>query len=245
MKLEELLEHTAKDFLDDRTDLVDGDPDELWSNKVVVRYFNEAQRRLCRRAWVLVDTSHPQAGRIVLATGKTLYPLHKSVLKVLAVTPTGQLAPLAHSTDARLAGRLPEDPDDFDASLVEPITPGPPLAISTDAGTRLLRVAPAPAVAQNGLVVALKVARMPSCDLTIDKMDAEPEVPEEWHLEVISKYAAGKCLTHPNVDDSAKTEGRRLLAEVEAAIHEARQERIRLWSAPSKFWFASTTACLG
>ena len=46
MRLSEMLEYTAQQYLDDRTDLVDGDPDSLWSDEFLVRQFNEGQRRL-------------------------------------------------------------------------------------------------------------------------------------------------------------------------------------------------------
>lgn len=244
MNLEELLEYTGKEYLDDRTELVDGDPDVLWPDKTLVRYFNEAQRRLCRRSWVLIDTAHAQAGVLVLGEGKSLYKLHKSVLRVISATPDGAAVPLPRTTAERLAGYRPQDPDYFDVNLVQALTPGAPLAYTTDAGTRLLQIVPEPAAAQTGLKLFLKVARMPACDLNLDKPKDAPEVDEQWHQDILCKYAAGKCLTHPNADATAKTEGRALLKEVEATIKEARQERERAEMAEPRFLFASTTACL-
>lgn len=237
-----MLAYTAKEYLDDRTDLLDGEPDELWSDETLVRYFNEAERRLCRRAWAIIDIGHAAAGTVVLATGKATYKLHKSILAVLAATPTDEDIPLAHRTDAQLTSQRPPDLDYWDVNRSSVLTPGRPLAISTDAGTRLLRVSPTPSSVENGLKVFLKVARMPVCPLTVDKMDAEPEVDEQWHLDALCKYAAGKALTHPNIDASAKAEGRVLLAEVEATIREARQERERFMAAPPRYLFCSTTA---
>ena len=245
MKLFELLEYTAKEFLDDRTELVEGDPDELWSDKTLIRYFNEAERRLCRRAWVLIDIGNPTAGVVTLATGKPVYALHPSILRVISATPEGAAIPLPRSTDDRVhAYQAPGADEPFDVNTVHAITPGAPRTYTTDAGMRLLRVVPTPAAEQSGLKLILKVARMPICSLSEDKPDASPEVPDEWHLDVLCKYAAGMCLTHPNADASAKTEGRRLLSEVEASIKEARQERQRAEAAESKFLYASTTACL-
>jgi len=243
MKLSEMLAYTTT-FLDDRTDLLSGENDSLWSDETLVRYFNEYERRLCRRAWVLTDVGHPVVGVVVLATGKSLYQLHKSILRVRVATPDDEEVSLAHWTDDQLARPRPADVDYWDVNRTELATPGRPLAISTDAGTRTLRVVPAPAAAQNGLRVILKVARMPVCPLTLEKPDASPEVPEEWHLEVLCLGAAGKCLMHPNVDASAKTEGRNLLAQVEATIREARQEMLRAEGAEARFQFASTTAMI-
>ena len=64
-----MLAYTASEFLDDRTDPVEGDADSLWGDSYLVRQMNEAQKILCRRAWVIIDTDNPTAGRIVLATG--------------------------------------------------------------------------------------------------------------------------------------------------------------------------------
>ena len=244
MKLSDMLAFTAKEYLDDRTDLLVGEADELWSDETLVRYFNEAERRLCRRAWVLQDIGHPAAGIVVLATGKSLYPLHKSVLRVRVATPEDVEVPLSHWTDEQLLRPRPIDMDYWDINRAEVFTPGVPLAISTDAGTRTMRVVPAPALKQNGLRVLLKVVRMPVCPLTLEKPDASPEVPEEWHQSILCMYAAGMCLTHSNVDASAKTEGRNLLAQVEATIREARQEMLRAEGAEARFQFASTTAMI-
>jgi len=242
MKLSDMLAYTAEEYLDDRTDLLDGEADELWSDITLVRYFNEAEKRLCRRAWVLQDIGHPTAGVIVLATDKSLYHLHKSVLRVRVATPDDVDVPLSHWTDEQLMRPRPTDMDYWDINRAELFTPGVPLAISTDAATRTMRVVPAPSATQNGLRVILKVARMPVCELTLDKLEAEPEVDEQWHQEILCMYAAGKCLTHPNADASAKTEGRNILSQVEATIREARQEMLRAEGAEPRFQFASDTA---
>src|SRR3990167_9151445 len=60
VNLEELLEHIGA-YLDDRHDLVDGDPDELWSDALIVRFLNQAQRIHARRAWSIVDKGHATA----------------------------------------------------------------------------------------------------------------------------------------------------------------------------------------
>lgn len=244
MKLSDLLDYTAKEFLDDRTDILDGDPDEIWSDTTIVRYLNEAQNRLCRRSWVLVDLGHATAGVIVLKTGVTTYPIHKSVLRIMSATPEDTQIPLGRSTDSRLQFSVADDPDFFDVNLPYTQTPGRPVAFATDAATRLLRVDRAPSATENGLRLLLKTVRLPSCALSLEDTDAEPEVAEEYHLW-LPMYAAGRCLTHPNVDSSAKREGRQFLADFEALVKEARQDRTRAEMAPPKFVYASSTALLG
>lgn len=241
MNLQELLSHTTT-YLDDRTEnLIDGDPDSLWSDATILRYLNEAQRILCRRAWVIIDIGNPTAGMITLAEGVSTYALHTSVIRLYDGTVESETPSIPRYTDAAL--RAPRSPslEAFDINRSETYTPGAPIAVASDAGSRLVRVIPAPAAAQTGTRVLLKVARMPIVYLTLDDTEASPEVPEEYHMGLCD-YAAGRCLTQPNVDGQAKTDGRILLAGFDNLVIEARRERQRAEMAPARFAFASTTA---
>lgn len=257
MNLQAMLEYTAKQYLDDRTELVEGDNDDLFSDSFLVRQFNEAQNRLCRRAWVIIEYGTTPAGVITLVTGRSLYPYHKSVLRVFDATPTTQVSPLGRTEDIQLRNTnllgLAPGSDAFDsyevgerASLAGNLTntAGPPLAIASDAGSRTIRVFPPPTADQNGLRLQMKVARLPLTYLTVDDTEAEPEVPEEYHV-ALCEFAAGKALALPNVDADQKPEGRRLLAEFDKLVHEARQERQRAEASTYRWGFASTTAVLG
>lgn len=251
-----MLEYTASQFLDDRTDLVEGDADYLWSDDFLLRQINRAQDILCRRAWVIIEIGSQPAGIITLKEDVTLYPLHKSVLRVFDATPAGQDLPLGRSEDINLRDpnllvRYPHD-SAFSAWEIGEYASragsaaalsGAPLAVATDAGTRMLRVFPPPAAAQEGVRLSLKIARLPITYLTVGEADGEPEVPEEWHIE-LCEYAAGKALTLPNTDGDQRAEGRRLLAEFDARVREARIDRQRAEYGPSRWGFSSATAVL-
>ena len=252
-----MLRYAAEQYLDDRTQLVEGQEDSLWSDEFLVRQFNEAARILARRAWVIVEYGTPPAGVITLRTGVSLYPLHESVLRVYDGTPTTQVSPLGRTEDIQLRNTnlLSQAPgsDAFDAyevgeraSLAGNVTntAGPPLAFASDAASRTLRVFPPPTSVQNGLKVVMKIARLPIVELTLDNMDGEPEVPAEFHLQ-LCEYAAGKALTLPNVDADQKPEGRRLLEAFDKIVKEARQERQRAEASTYRWNFASSTATLG
>ena len=254
MNLEEMLEFTASQYLDDRTDLVDGDPDSLWTDALLVRYFNHAARILARRAWCIIEYGVAPAGVIVLETDKVLYPLHKSILRVFDATPTTQLDPLGRTEDLMI--RNPDILnrhwyDSFSAYEVgeyaslsdSSVTTGTALAFATDAGTRVLRVSPPPSSTENGVRVMLRVARLPIIELTMDDTAASPEVPEEYH-EDLCLYAAGRCLTQPMVDSQYKVDGRNLLAEFADLTREARRDRQRAEMGPSRWGFNSTTAVI-
>lgn len=246
MKLSELLLYVAEQYLDDRASLVDGDADSLWSDEFLVHQLNEAQRLLCRRAWCIIEEGVPPAGQIVLATGKAVYDLHPSILRVYLATPTDQEWPLwrASDTQLRMPGIFSTEDVPFDINSVTASSPGRPLAFATDAGTRKLRVFRTPSATENGLIVNLKVARKVITPLSIGNMDAEPEVPADYHL-LLGTYAAGKALTQPNVDGQMKTDGRLLLKEFDGAVKEARQDRQRAEMEPVRWGFSSSTAMLG
>ena len=243
MNLEELIETTASQFLDDRTELLEGDSDDLWSDDLLVKFFNEGQRLLCRRSWVLIDTGNAKAGVITLVEDKTTYALHKSVLRVIYAVVEGEETTLTRYHESELLDPPTQFLENFDIDRASTTTPGAPLAIATDAGTRKLRVYPPPGEDQTGTRLLLKVARMPVCMLSLEEMTASPEVPEEYHLG-LCEYAAGRCLTLPNVSSAGKADGKIMLASFNAMVTEARRDRQRAERAPTRFRFASTTARL-
>ena len=256
MRLAEMLEHTAQALLDDRTDLVSGTGDELWSDAFLTRMFNEAQNLLCRRSWAIIEYGKPPAGSITLRAGVSLYPLHPSILRVFDGTPTLQTAPLGRTEDINLRDTslvTPYPADAFNAvelgsaaSLAggSATLSGAPLAFATDAASRTLRVFPPPTSVQEGLRVVMKVARLPICPLSLDDTNAEPEVPAEFH-EALCHYAAGRALVLPNADSAWNAEGRRLLAEFDETVRQARQERQRAEASSYRWNFSSSTATLG
>lgn len=244
MILEEILDYVAVEHLDDRSDILEGDDDRLWSDETIVRFLNDGQRILARRSWVIIETGVAPAGVITLQTSKAVYPLHKSVLRVYKATPSDSEFRLARVSEEALDTRPLTDADaPFDINVAETSTPGYPRAIATDAGTRKLRVFPAPSATEiaDGLKLNLKVARMPIKYLDVNDMKGCPEVPEEYHM-ALGDYAAGRCLRMRRADPDARADGRRLVAEFEAVVKEARQERQRAEAAPIRFAHASTTA---
>ena len=248
MNLEELLEYTAEQYLDDRVDLIEGDPDELWSDSFLVHQLNEAQRILARRAWAIIEYGVAPAGVVTLVTGKSLYRLHDSILKVYDATPTTQTAPLGRTDDIVLRNPYPKNSDAFStgeaAALAGTANTGVPIAIATDAASKSLRVYPVPTSTQNGLQLLFKVARYPVTYLTMSDLLACPEIPDEWHI-AMCEFAAGKALTLPNVDSDNKVDGRKLLEKFDETVREARRDRQRREINDSRWGFSSQTSLLG
>jgi len=256
VNLAALLEHVGT-YLDDRgSGLISGDPDSLWPDATIVRFLNEAQRIIARRAWVIIEYGVAPAGVIVLATDKSVYPLHKSILRVYDATPSVQTAPLGRGEDIRLrdtsliSGGMNEAFAAWEignaAALAGATTnvTGTTLAFATDSGTRTLRVYPGVSTTENGTKVYMKVARLPITWLTLDDTAASPEVPEDYHDSLVL-FAAGRALTLPNVDSQSKGEGRELLDEFDKQCKKARQDRQRAEMSSSRWSFSSVTAVLG
>lgn len=242
MNLQEMLDYTAAQYLDDRTDLVDGDPDSMWSDEFLITQYNEAQRLIARAAWCIIEEGVAPAGVLVLATDKAVYDLHKSVLHVYFATPTDQARPLIRTSDAILRGARLVPDGNFSIDSSSAASSGRPIAIATDVGTRQIRFGPlVPSSVENGLAVNLKIARLPATWLTLDDSDAEPEVPEDYHVQ-LCEYAAGKALTLPNVDGQQKADGRALIERFNDAMRDARRDRHRAEANPGRWGFASTTA---
>lgn len=254
MKVSDLLEYVGE-YLDDRnSSRISGPTDDLWSDKLICTFMTNAQVRLARRAWVIIETGKAPAGVIVLMKDAVLYPLHPAVLRVYDATPSTQLAPLGRAGDIELRdvntlGSNSPSLDPLDVGMAAVLSgntssPGPTIAFASDAGTKMLRVYPPPDASTDGIVVALKIARLPLCPITTDDTSLEPEVPEEYHV-MLGDYAIGRCLSMPHVGDAQKVEGRALLSEFEAHVKEARQERIRAELSAERWEFRSTTALLG
>lgn len=245
MTLTELLQYVADETLDDRTVQVSGTPDSEWSDTVLVRYLNVGQQRLCEEAGALIDEANATAGQVTLQTGVAEYPLHASVLVVKKVTPADTLnCPLGHIIDAN--GSRPHWFDSmlgWDINLIMQCGPGRPRAFSTDTGTQRIKFYPTPSDTEDGLVLNLRVARLPLVRLTTAAMTASPEVAVKYH-ELMCDYAIGRALQRPTADNEQKAAGAVFLAQFEAFIGRARRARLRAEAARAVVHPCSMTAML-
>lgn len=232
MKTSELVSHVTGAMLDDRAELVSGENDELYSDTVVVRYLNEAQRVLCRRAWVLEDTTGANPATLIpLIENRTDYALHKSVLFVKSVRLSDSdidLRRAGYNDNRLLPWPVVVDPDYWDQNTVLTETAGRPSKFSTDMGTRIIRVRQKPDATAAALSLKLVVVRMPIKDLDLADGNRAPEVPEDFHLD-LTLYAAGKCLSNTaDIDADQRSLGRAWVKEFDDKVAEAKRDRQRL-----------------
>lgn len=234
MKTSELIQYVAKDLLDDRTDMLSGESDELFSDATIARYLAEAERILCRRAWVLEDNGSvcgTKASRIQLVENKTDYALDKSILFVKSVRLSDSDVDLIrvgyedNRPRGHFVGAAALDYWDVNSAYVE--NAGRPGRFSTDMGTRVIRVRQKPDATAAALKLNLVAVRMPINPISTTTPDTPPEIPEEFHMD-LGLYAAGRCLRMPTVDGDLRSLGKSYLADFDAAVLEAKRDRQRL-----------------
>lgn len=246
MILGDLLTELRENILHDRSDRVAGSQDWLWSDATLIRYINEAQRRFARQGLVLRDGRTPQATQITLQTGVTHYPLDPSVLAVMSARMPMDNADLARAGHSALDTYRQPDPYYFDPSQLSALPPGKPLAYSTDdylspddndsLALATLRVYPAPVAAYNNVVLQLRVVRMPLEPLTINNLNAVPEIPEEHHIEMLD-WAAYLALRIMDVDAGWIARANEFRSSFEDHIKQARSAAMRKMFAPMQWGF--------
>lgn len=232
MTLDDLLRELRINLLRDDAELFSGPSDKLWTDETLVRYINDAQRRFARRTLTLRDASTPEVVEVQLATGVSTYTLHTSIRAVQSArydTDEGDLRRVGHSI---LTANTHNDPPYFDVNQFSTTT-GRPLAYTvdetmdpTDDSAATLRVYPIPSATEDGKIVHLRVARMPLKDLTLDDTDAEPEVPEDYHLDLL-EWAAFRAFRTADLDgasDKAKQHEDRFNTVMAEALNEQRRK---------------------
>lgn len=246
MILQDLLTELRENILHDRSQRISGDADHLWSDATLVRYINEAQKRLAREALVIRDSTTDDCCKVTLVTGQDNYTLDNSVLQVLSARVTGDSADLPRAGHSAFNAYQTVDPYFFDPSQIYAIPAGKPLAWSTDEtfapddynsmDTMVMRIWPTPSADYNGTVVRLRVCRMPLEELTTRNLKATPEVPDAHHMDMLdwAAYLALRIVDHELGDNQA---AERFKLSFEAHVKEARDQMMRKIFTPQQWGF--------
>lgn len=245
MTLGELLEELRRNILHDRSDRVAGVDDRLWSDQTLVRYIDEAQRRLARLGLVIREGRNPLTCRVQLVADQTEYDLHPSIIAVVSARLSQSqvdLTRLGHTVLNMVSG---PDVRIIDPSMFTGLPPGRVVAYSTDeelASTEtdsfdapVLRVYPAPR-ADLVDVVHMRVVRMPLERLSADNLDAVPEVPSDFHLAMLD-WAAYLALRVADVDAGMPRIAQVYQANFAQVVKEARLASMRKMFAPKPWGF--------
>lgn len=231
---QELLKHLSTNILRDRPSTITGGVNvPLWPDETLIRYLNSAERFFARRTWCIKDNSTPAITQLSLtAVLGASYTLHKSVLKVLSARLSTEQTDLVRLTHGEMHPRTDYNPYPWPSSS-SIVTPGKPFYYSTDEATRKIEFLPAP---DGNYTVLLRVARLPSADLSLSALAATPEIPEEYHLD-LCEWAAYLALKERDVDGNAKEMAAEHKGNFMAAVVMARQDVHRAEATPLKFHF--------
>lgn len=194
MDLSELVEELREGILHDVSDQVGGVSDKLWSDTRLVRYIDQAQQRFARETECLRDAVTPECCQITTTVGENMFPMHPKVFGVLSARFQGDQADLARSGHSNLDTYPTPTTQFFNPQFLSALAPGKTLAYTTDEGlttdargsTTAMTFRTYPMVGQGyaGLI-NLRVVRMPLRRLTIKDMNATPEIPETYHLDML------------------------------------------------------------
>jgi hypothetical protein len=152
------------------------------------------------------------------------------VFAVLSARAFGATTDLARAGHGVLDTYRAPDTYFFDVNQANLRQPGAPLAYATDEyvsgdtnnsqGVVNMRIFPVPDIPSIGRVVNIRVIRTPVNEITLDNLDATPEIPEDHHLEMLD-WAAYLALRIVDTDagspDRAKEFAASFLAHTQAA----------------------------
>lgn len=245
MNLQDLLDELAKNILRDRSDLISGPDDYLWSDDTLVKYIAEAEQFLARKGLVIRDSITPAVCELALVAGQTQYVLHPSIIAVISAQADGDPGDLSRAGHAAFNTYTAPSNQFFDPSQLSTLSPGKPLAYSTDetvdkvsgkTGVVSMRVYPAPTADYEGMIIRLRVVRKPIKILSVDDLTAVPEVPEDYHLGLLD-WAAYRALRNLDSDAGGVEKAGAYKAEFDDMVKQARVDAMRKLFAPLGWGF--------
>lgn len=245
MTLSEQLYELRFNILRDRSDIIAGDTDSLWSDETLLAYIKDAERRFARKTLLLRDSTTPEIVRVVLKTGVITYPLHESVLSVISARAAGYDYDLRRSGHALVEATVPDEFLSFDPASPYLISPGATLAFYTDEtlvynrrSAVTLSVYPAPSATENGTTINMRVIRVPKSQYTAAELENESELPEDYQLDVL-EWAAYRAQRSFDGDAGAPTTSKDHKAAFDEAVEQAKKEMKQKIFAPTGFRFGS------
>ena len=246
MNLTDLVTELRENILHDRSDQVGGASDYLWSDATLVRYIDQAHRRFARRAQLLKDASTPVVTQFTTVLNQNFYPLDHSIESVLSVRMVGDQADLARANHSALDTYHMPDTYFFDPGQLSTLPPGKPLAFTTDEGLTqndqgalsviVLRLYPIVGQGFQGIVGNMRVIRSPLTRLTTQNMNAIPEIPEDYHLDMLD-WAAYLALRIADLDAGDTDRSDKYAASFEAHVKDAIRETKRKMFQPTLWGF--------
>lgn len=234
MTLGDQLQELRFNILRDRSDLIAGDSDSLWSDETLLRYIKDGERRFARQTLIIRDGSiGTQYTQIKLKVGVRDYPLHPDVLAVLSARVNGKDYDLRRSGHQMVQAQQPPGFLEFDPLYGATLPPGDPLAFYTDetlvygAQQRVTAsIYPVPDITNDGVLVNLRVVRLPKGPYTKDDFARESEIPEDYQLDPL-QWAAYRAQSTYEGDAGAPDLAQKHKDAFDEAVKNAQREMRR------------------
>lgn len=178
----------------------------LWSDATLLRYIQDAEHRFARHTLCIRDGDTEAITQVALEADNKSYVLDKSVISVLSARYDTDKNNLQRSGFAIVSERsdTSNNVENWYISAVEDT--GRPNAYLTDetlvngnAARVTLTVYPTPTAVEAGKVLYLRVIRLPRTVYSIDFLDVESEIPEDYQIDCLD-WAAYRALRNNDVD---------------------------------------------
>ncbi len=245
MNLSDQLGELRNNILRDRSDIIAGDTDSLWSDETLLRYIGDAERRFCRRTLILRDGTTPECVRVRVRSGVSSYALHRSVIAVISARFDTNQYDLQRSGHAIVVDSKPAEFLSFDPSVEYTTPPGAPQAYYTDEtlvynrqGRVTLNLFPVPSASEDNKILYLRTVRVPMSTYSMNELELESEVPEDYQLDVL-EWAAYRAQLGFDGDAGAPTSADAHKTAFDEAIKEAIREMKRKMFAETGFRYGA------
>lgn len=214
MTLGDQLDELRGNILRDKSALVAGDDDRLWSDETLLRYIQDAERRFARETMILWDGTTAKYTQVKLRDGVRDYPLDPLVFAVVSARPSDRDYDLQRTGRTLVQSRELDTSIAFDPADSSTLTPGAPLGFYTDETMVYAQqhkvtfsVYPEPDATAAGTTINLRVVRLPCGGYTLNDLKRESEIPLDYQLDVL-EWAAYRAKrgndndigTTPNAD---------------------------------------------
>lgn len=233
MTLDDQLKELRFNILRDRSDIIAGDTDSLWSDETLLLYIKDAERRFARQTLLLRDGTTPEVCQIKVKNGVKLYPTHKSVISVLSMRFDTNDYDMQRSGHATVVQANPPEFLSFDPTSPYTVAPGLPLAYYTDEtlifarqGGVSVTIYPAPGLDEDSKLLHMRVIRLPMTAYGKDDLDRESEIPEDYQLDVL-EWAAYRAQRGFDSDAGAPTSADAHKKAFDESVQRAVQEMKR------------------
>jgi hypothetical protein len=214
MNLGEQLDELRGNILRDTSDIIAGESDRLWTDETLLRYIGEGERRFTRETLILRDGNTPEFCRITLKVGVRDYPLHEQVIALVSARAATQPTDLYRGGHALVQPPKVREVINFETISNDTSTAGPPIAIYTDetlvyaSQNRVTAsIYPVPDTASDGLVVNMRVVRLPRDCYSLDDLERPSELPRDYQLDVLQWAAYRAKANHDGDAGSATSAG--------------------------------------